>query len=146
MAVRPKRREPQGAPAKQGWYVVCGPPASGKTTWVNAHRKAGDAVWDFDEVVRVVFGEGRIVLDEGRRAVLMAMCDAFVSSLARLPRGCGVYLIVTASEWAHDLARRIGANVIAMDTPKDECVARLRARDRENAHRDDMERVVAAWR
>jgi hypothetical protein len=38
-------------------FVVCGPPASGKTTWVSLRRQPGDVVWDFDDVVAVMTGQ-----------------------------------------------------------------------------------------
>lgn len=36
-------------------FIVCGPPGSGKTTYVEAHRKPGDFVFDLDRLADVMF-------------------------------------------------------------------------------------------
>lgn len=38
--------------------IVCGPPNSGKTTWVAEHKGPNDLVWDFDAIAEAMgFGE-----------------------------------------------------------------------------------------
>ena len=43
------------APAAIKRTLVCGPPGSGKTTYVEQHMKPGDLVWDWDHVANAIF-------------------------------------------------------------------------------------------
>lgn len=61
-------------------FVVTGPPAAGKTTWVHTHAKQGDIVIDFDRIAQALSPPGadththgkvlRIIAGRARRAAI----------------------------------------------------------------------------
>lgn len=106
--------------------VVCGPPGSGKTTYVNEHRKPGDFVWDFDVMREAVFGSSGLVPTETERQLLVAMLKAAVPLLKKWTRA---WVIVTKRGWAAEIGNTINAQVVVLNTPREECVRRVKARE-----------------
>lgn len=51
--------------------LVCGPPGSGKSTWVSTHSRPGDLVISFDLIAERLFGVRRL----GERHGFDAVCD-----------------------------------------------------------------------
>ena len=126
---------------KRERFVVCGLPGAGKSTYVREHRKAGDFVWDWDEVARTVYGMGRSDLGEARRHILLAMLNASLASVAR-SGDMRAWIIVTRREWANNIAARIGGVVIELDTGANECRERVLKRDDANTRRSQVLAVL----
>lgn len=57
-------------------FVICGPPGSGKTTWVRERARPGDLVWDFDDVAAVVANCGAPMPREARGSMDQAVIGA----------------------------------------------------------------------
>jgi 5-methylcytosine-specific restriction protein A len=123
--------------------VVCGPPGSGKSTYVNERRKAGDFVWDFDEVSRVLLGKDARGATPQERELLVTMLNAAIGGL--VPVAISAWIIVSTRAWAGTIAKRLRGTVVEMDTPIDECVRRIEGRDPAGARRDELIRVVQGW-
>jgi len=111
-------------------FVICGPPGSGKTTYVSKRRVAGDVVWDLDVVIAVICGvkvhehESQMIGLAGR------IRDALVKWVAENRTSGSVYVIVTSKETAQCIARKIGGRVVVLDVPAEECKRRLEAEGR----------------
>lgn len=124
-------------------YVVTGPPASGKTSWIDAHATARDIVIDLDRITRALAGPGApnwnqdpTLLRVAHKARYAAMYEAFEHR-----DKVDVYLIHTmpTAKW---LARykRMDAKVIAVDPGRSIVMQRIEAmRDPE------MKRVATRW-
>ena len=124
-------------------YVVTGPPASGKSTWIDAHAKPSDVVIDLDRITRALAGPGApnwnqdpTLLRVAHKARYAAMYEAFEHR-----DKVDVYLIHTnpSPKW---LARykRMDAKVIAVDPGRTIVMQRIEAmRDPE------MKRVATRW-
>ncbi len=124
-------------------YVVTGPPAAGKSSWIDAHAKPTDVVIDLDRITRALTGPGApqwnqdpIHLRVAHKARYAAMQEAF-----EVRDQVDVYLIHTmpSDVW---LARyqRLGAEIITVD-PGEQVV-----RERVRAMRSSaMNRVVTRW-
>ncbi len=106
-------------------FVVCGPPGSGKTTYVREHALAGETVWDWDVVRIATYGD--IELSVSQRTAMLKRRDAVAWSLMESSEP--VWLIVTDKQRAAKIAEQIGARVVTMTTSKEECVRRVRQRD-----------------
>ncbi|MFF9625435.1 AAA family ATPase [Streptomyces griseosporeus] len=124
-------------------YVVTGPPAAGKSSWIDAHAKPTDVVIDLDRITRALTGPGApnwnqhpLHLRVAHRARYAAMDEAF-----QLLDQLDVYLIHTMPSAKH-LAKykRLGARIVVVD-PGESVVKR-----RIEAMRDtSMRRVASRW-
>lgn len=124
-------------------YVVTGPPASGKSSWVQSHAGPTDIVIDLDLITRAISGPGApqwnqdpLQLSVAHRARYAAMDAAF-----EVRDKTDVYLIHTMPQ-AKALAKykRLGARVVTVDPGREVVMQRIEAmRDPE------MRRVAARW-
>lgn len=72
---RPSPRDGLGPMSHPSWFrpvfvpttIVCGPPASGKTTYIKAHAGPNDLVFDLDAIAVQMFGVPARMLDSKRR-------------------------------------------------------------------------------
>ena len=109
--------------------IVCGPPASGKTTYVAANARQGDTVIDLDAI--------RFELDpsfkvwsgtDGLKAGIRKRND-MLGDLSRATKGSGWFIISAPTraerKWWAD---KLGGQVVLLDPGKAECVNRCRAR------------------
>lgn len=101
-------------------FVVCGPPDSGKTTWVAQHAQPFDLVWDYDAVANVVLARDRDLRHETLPPfALSLLCElrgvliSFASS-GWLPADVGVFVIVTKRESAERIAGVLNAELVVL--------------------------------
>ena len=115
--------------------IICGPPASGKSTYVAGHKDAGDIVIDMDDIVEEIGGRSRAIskdirkraiLERNRRLRALHTYDgpaarAWFTTMAQSP------------EWRTALHRMLEpAALYVMLTPKQTCIKRVMA-DRRRA-------------
>lgn len=125
--------------------VVCGPPASGKTTYVRERRQAGDYVWDWDDVRLCVFGK-----DAGQTATDMErkLLTSMLNGAAHMLSGDTTqraWFIATDRGHAQAIADIIGGVVVAMETPLDVCLARVRERGLSSDRERELSEAVRRW-
>ena len=138
----PHGMEPSGIPVT----LVCGPPASGKSTYVGAHSKPGDVVIDLDVIRKKV---GGVMWDQdasvNRRA--FAYRAKMLKGLKDRKRG-RCWLIVTAptpqerETWCKALG---DATLVVMDTPASVCIKRIMADTERRPQADSMIAAVHRW-
>ncbi|MFC8277199.1 AAA family ATPase [Streptomyces sp. NPDC057271] len=124
-------------------YVITGPPASGKSSYVQSHAKASDIVIDLDVITRALSGPGApqwsqdpIVLRVAHRARFAAIEEA----IAQRDK-VDVWLIHTQpSPKALVKYKRLDAQIVTVDPGQDIVMQRI------EAMRDpDMRRVATRW-
>ena len=94
-------------------YLVYGSPLAGKTTYVNATAERNDLVIDLDRAFGINAHGSDLLLDEVRTAgTRRKWQDAYI---------VGTYPENYARE---EMVREYGAELVHIDTPKDECIAR----------------------
>lgn len=124
-------------------YVVTGPPASGKSSWIEAHATASDVVIDLDRITSALTGPGApqwnqnpLHLRVAHRARYAAMDEAF-----QLLDKVDVYLIHTMpSPKAIAKYKRLKARIVVVDPGETIVMQRIEAM-RDQA----MQRVAARW-
>lgn len=124
-------------------YVVTGPPAAGKSSWIQAHATARDIVIDLDRITVALTGPGAPNWNHDplhQRVAQKARYAAIYEALELLDQ-LDVYLIHTmpSAKW---MARykRYDAKVIAVDPGRDIVMARIEA-----MRSPEMTRVATRW-
>lgn len=123
-------------------YVITGPPASGKTSWVMEHAKPTDIVIDYDRLAVALAGPGADSHDHPvvlKRVTHKARYAAIAEALDRVEQA-DVYLIHSMPS-EHNLARyrALGAEIITRDPGR--AVVEQRCR----AERPTLLSVVGRW-
>lgn len=110
-------------------YVVTGPPAGGKTTWVMAHAGPDDLVLDLDRLAVALAGPGA---DDHRhpdhvRAVARAARQAALAEAFRRAADADVYVVHTDPGPATlRQYRRAGVRIVTVDPGQDVVMRRCR--------------------
>ncbi|MFF4347541.1 hypothetical protein [Streptomyces sp. NPDC001530] len=124
-------------------YVVTGPPAAGKSSWIKAHAKADDIVIDLDLMALAMAGPGADHHAHGdvlMRVVHRARFAALNEAYQHLDK-VDVYVIHTQPS-AKALAKykRLDARIVTVDPGRDIVMQRVKA-----MRQPEMERVVSRW-
>lgn len=124
-------------------YVVTGPPAAGKSTWIEAHAKPEDVVIDLDRITTALTGPGApqwsqhpLHLRIAHRARYAAIDEAL-----QLLDQLDVYLIHTMpSAKAMAKYKRHEARIVVVDPGQAVVLQRIRT-----MRSPDVERVATRW-
>jgi 5-methylcytosine-specific restriction endonuclease McrA len=129
--------------------IVCGPPASGKTTWVRTRAAPGDLVIDLDEIKAKLFGVGlhsfwsaglmKALEERNRLLAALGQCDA--------PWPAAWFIVgeptaIRRAWWQRMLQP---SRIVVMETPEDVCLARIDASADRAKTRGEQSVVVAKW-
>lgn len=124
-------------------YVITGPPAAGKSSWIDAHATARDIVIDLDRITAALTGPGApqwnqnpLHLRVAHRARYAAMDEA-LQHVGKLD----VYLIHTMPNGkAMARYKRLKARIVVVDPGQDVVMQRIQA-----MRSAEMERVATRW-
>ena len=115
--------------SRRNVYIVYGSPLSGKRDYVNKVKCEGDLVVDVEEIWRCVGGKNNRL-----KAVVFSVRDNLLECI-KYRRGkwlnayvIGGYPLISERE---RLAKELGAELIFIDTDKDECINRLMQSDKD---------------
>ncbi|WP_392967192.1 AAA family ATPase [Streptomyces sp. LN245] len=124
-------------------YVITGPPAAGKSSWIQAHATARDIVIDLDRITLALTGPGAPQWnhDPLHQRVAQRARYAAIDEACKHLEDLDVYLIHTMPN-AQAMARyrQLGARIITVD-PGEAVVRERVAAMRSSA----MNRVVTRW-
>ncbi|MGY3341192.1 5-methylcytosine-specific restriction endonuclease McrA [Streptomyces filamentosus] len=124
--------------------LVCGPPCSGKTTYVRERAEPGDLVVDWDALAQALGSPHPHDHPRQLTPFVAEARDAIVARLARRHDVARVWIIATAPRDS-DRARLApeGARVVLLATDEDECVRRARHDSRPGG---TIEAIETWWR
>lgn len=124
-------------------YVVTGPPAAGKSSWIDAHAKPHDVVIDLDRITQALTGPGAPAWNQHPlhlRIAHRARYAAIDEALQLLDR-LDVYLIHTMpSPKALAKYKRYKARIVVVDPGEAIVTQRIQA-----MRSPEMERVATRW-
>lgn len=126
-------------------FLVYGSPLSGKTTFVKDNMNAGDIVCDMDSIWESISAQPRYIKPKRLTQNVFAVRD-LILDMIRTRRGnwlnayvIGGYALVSERE---RLVRSLGAREIFIDTPKEECLLRLKESDR---NQSEYKKYILDW-
>lgn len=120
--------------------VVAGPPAAGKTTYVNQRKGPNDLVIDLDAIA-VALGSD-VSHDHNQRLLpfMFAARDAVIDRMSR-PNDVQRFWIIRTAPTFKERSEWWQATVVVLETPPDECKARARRAGRP----PHWDRLIDAW-
>jgi hypothetical protein len=124
-------------------YVVTGPPAAGKSSWIQSHATARDIVIDLDRITVALTGPGAPNWnhDPLHQRVAQRARYAAIDEACQLLDKLDVYLIHTMpSPKALAKYKRLKARIVVVDPGRDIVTERIAA-----MRSPEMERVAARW-
>lgn len=107
-------------------HLITGPPAAGKTTWVQANAKPGDITIDYDTIAEALGGDGHNHPPH-IKAVTKAARQAAIDTALTLAATHDVYIIHSRPSpklLQHYLNH--GAHIITIDPGRDTVLARCK--------------------
>ncbi len=128
-------------------FIVCGPPGSGKSTYVRENSGPKDLVIDLDSIFSLLSRLPEHSNPTGYLAEALDIRNAKLRGLATDTKHERAWFIITAprADERTAWAAMLGASVVVMDTPKDECIRRINADVARDGHREWMISAVHAW-
>ncbi len=127
--------------------LVCGPPGSGKTSYVRQRMQRGDLVIDMDALFSALSGRERY---DKPKELLAFAASARDAVLHRIRRGGNVrhaWVIMSGAtrEDRERTQRRFArCDLVILDVPLEQCLKRLRA-DKERQHQAQWEYLARRW-
>jgi hypothetical protein len=124
-------------------YVITGPPAGGKSSWITARARPTDVVIDLDHIALALSGPGAPTwaqTDIVRKVALRARFAA-IEEAVKHREDTDVYLIHTMpSPKARARYERLGARIVVVDPGRDVVMQRVR-----DMRADALVAVVTRW-
>ena len=130
-------------------YLVYGSPLSGKRTYVDSVRSAGDLVVDMDSIWECVSGEDRYVKDGRLNSVVFNVRDKLIECVKyRTGKWNNAYVIggYPLIGERERLIKMLGAEPIYIDSTKEVCMFRLEGcEDARGKNKSDWKKYIEDW-
>ena len=144
--------------------VVCGPPGSGKTTYIRERLQYGDVVIDMDRIwmcftglgwyvkppglfrfIRGVYLQAVATLPHGLRAV--STLPHGLRAVATLPHGLRVWVVMGGARRGdrQEMVNKYNAEIIMLDVSANECKRRIGEDDRRRESAVQWDALVDDW-
>ncbi|MXP28110.1 AAA family ATPase [Porphyrobacter algicida] len=127
--------------------IVCGPPGSGKTTYVRQHAAPKDVVICLDTIMQKISGLPEHQAPPHLLSRALTKRNAMLRSLANEKGDHAAFFIVSAPRpYERDVwARRLGGRLEVLTTPAIECIRRINADPARHGQSKRMVEAVLAW-
>jgi ATP-dependent Clp protease protease subunit len=128
-------------------HIVWGPPASGKTTYVNDNKGDNDVIFDFDNIMRVISGLKPHEKNDGLIEYVLDIRELMINRLKNETRFDNAWIIVT---WVDDDFKSKfegfeSVDYILMETSKEECIKRVNENEDRQTTKDEQIQVIEEW-
>lgn len=126
--------------------VVCGPPGSGKTTYVRERAEHGDLIVDLDAIYAALSGLDPYDKPDALLPFVLTARDAIIARLAQHSDVRHAWLITSGADATQrdQFAHQLGASVVVLDVDAAECLRRIEA-DPDRQGKRPWARLVREW-
>lgn len=131
-------------------FLISGAPGSGKSTYVRNNKKFGDLVLDLDFIGAALIGEPENIHKsyDNLLSIVLAVRETIYNAIANNKGNWKRAFVITTQANVLELnsiAQRLKAEIIIMNTSKEECLRRIK-NDFSRKHRQNLfERLVIEW-
>lgn len=136
-------------PVPKHVYIVYGSPCSGKTTWTHDVAGKDDLVVDLDAIWQMISVNGRYEKPNALKSVVFDIRDKMYDIIRYRSGNWHNAYIITGGALKGDrerLTQRVGADdLIFIDTPKDECIRRVRTKFDDDDMRIRWVEYISEW-
>jgi len=155
---KPARTDGLGTISHPRWFrpvyvpltIVCGPPASGKTSYVETHKGPRDIVFDLDAIAIKHYGKRVSLLPKERLLECLKHRNEALADLmwAKARGSCDMAWLIVAEpkahkrQWWQDTLKP--ERIIVLETPAEQCIARAAA-DQGHARARNIHAVIRQW-
>ena len=118
----------QNTQPEQKVYLITGAPCSGKTTFARERMQAGDVIVDIDDIWQQVSGQPRYTKPNSLKPLVFATRDTQEDKVRTRAGTWRNAFVIKSLPFPMDRRReaeKLGAEVITIETPKEECLERL---------------------
>jgi predicted kinase len=129
-------------------YIVCGPPGSGKSSYVAEHRKHGDLIVDVDALYHAITGLPYYDKPNTLLDLVLGIRDMIVANIPRYrDRFYNAWIITSGArlDERNRLAIQLKAQVIVLAVPAGECMRRISKDPRRAANMQAWQDIVNGW-
>ena len=129
-------------------YVICGPAASGKSTYVREHMGYGDLVVDLDEIYAAIGYSDNHQKPEQLVDIALSVYKYIVDSIKpeenRFPNAWVIANGAKISERRH-LRDKLNATIIVLDVSAEECLRRIERDDNRRRNGIPWGKIIKRW-
>ena len=137
------------APKQQAVYLVYGPPCSGKSSFVREHMQPGDLVVDLDALSQAISYQQMHDKPEQLKYNAFALQALLIDQIkTRYGKFANAWIIGGYPDKykREQIARDTGAEIIFIDVPREECLARLAACEGyRRDHQEEWVQYIDRW-
>lgn len=127
--------------------MVCGPPGSGKSTYVNEHRLPHDLVVDVDAIYQALTGRAYYEKPPGMLPYVLAARDAVLNKLCKPGTIKRAWVIMGAPKRSEREAwqRKLNADLVMLTPSIDVCVSRIDMSEQRKGLGAQWRPIVERW-
>ena len=124
-------------------YVILGAPCSGKSTYVQEHRKPGDIVIDFDKIAEALGNDEKHKAPEPIKDIAFLVREAAIAEICK--QDYEAWIIHTRpTKQQREMYDAVGAEYIELDTDMETCLQRCESDNRPEGTADIIRQYFEA--